>query len=354
MEEPFMGKGLRWTEQWMRRALWLVAFVFAGFLIGLGNQVVDNIIYLAPVPSAEHFLDPAKAGPLQVASHEAQKASAQAETALEQAQQKHSVAQANTRSAREAFDNWIATRHATARPDQDQELIARNRELDKLVAAERAALAAVETQEQVALDARQAQEKADAAYEALLQPAREAALEAERRAARKVFLIRLGITLPLLLVAGVLFKYKRNGTYWPFTWGFIFFALFAFFVELVPYLPSYGGYVRYGVGIAVTVIVGRYAIRWLHAWLARQKEAEALPDAQRRTTMRYDVVMERIGKGVCPSCERATNYKDEQLSHCPHCGIGLFDRCPACSTRKNAFTRYCFACGTRANVSLAD
>jgi hypothetical protein len=354
MEEPFMGKGLRWTEQWMRRALWLVAFVFAGFLIGLGNQVVDNIIYLAPVPAAEHFLDPAKAGPLQAASREAQKASAEAETALEQAQQKHRVAQANTKSAREAFDNWIATRHATARPDQDAELIARNRELDKLVAAERTALAAVEVQEQVALDARQAQQKADAAYEALLQPARQAAFDAERRAARKVFLIRLGVTLPLLLVAGVLFKYKRNGTYWPFTWGFIFFALFAFFVELVPYLPSYGGYVRYGVGIVVTVIVGRYAIRWLHAWLARQKEAEALPDAERRTTMRYDVAMERIGKGVCPSCERATNYKDEQLAHCPHCGIGLFDRCPACSTRKNAFTRYCFSCGTRSNVSLAD
>ncbi len=349
-----MSKGLRWTEQWMRRALWLVAFVFAGFLIGLGNQVVDNIIYLAPVPDAEHFLDPARAAPLQAASRQAQKTRQDADTALEQAQQKHRVAQANTRSAREAFDNWIATRHATARPDQDGELIARNRELDKLVAAERTALAAVEAQEQVALDARQAEQKADAAYDALLQPARQAAYEAGRRAERKVFLIRLGVTLPLLLVAGALFKYRRNGTYWPFTWGFILFALFAFFVELVPYLPSYGGYVRYGVGIVVTVVVGRYAIRWLHAWLERQKAAEAMPDAQRRTTMRYDVAMARIAKGVCPSCERATNYKDEQLAHCPHCGIGLFDRCPACSTRKNAFTRYCFSCGTPANVSLPD
>jgi predicted RNA-binding Zn-ribbon protein involved in translation (DUF1610 family) len=169
-----------------------------------------------------------------------------------------------------------------------------------------------------------------------------------------VFLIRLGVTLPLLLVAGALFKYKRNGTYWPFTWGFILFALFAFFVELVPYLPSYGGYVRYGVGIVVTVVVGRYAIRWLHAWLERQKAAEAMPDAQRRTTMRYDVAMARIAKGVCPSCERATNYGDEHLAHCPHCGIGLFDRCPACATRKNAFMRYCFSCGNPANVSLAD
>ena len=349
-----MSKGLRWTEQWMRRALWLVAFVFAGFLVGLGNQVVDNVMYLEPVPPPEQFLDPAKAGPLQAAARDAQATREKADGALEQAQQKHRVAQANTKSARDAFDNWIATRHATARPDQDEELIARNRELDRLVAAERTALAGVEAQEQAALDAKQAVQKTDAAYEALLQPARQAAYDAEQRAERKVFLIRLGVTLPLLLVAGWLFKTKRNGTYWPFTWGFIFFALFAFFVELVPYLPSYGGYVRYGVGIAVTVVVGRYAIRWLHAWLARQKEAEAMPDAQRRTTLRYDVALERIAKNVCPSCERKTDYKDEHLAHCPHCGIGLFDRCPACGTRKNAFTRYCFSCGTPANVSLAD
>jgi predicted RNA-binding Zn-ribbon protein involved in translation (DUF1610 family) len=212
----------------------------------------------------------------------------------------------------------------------------------------------VQAQEKVELDAKQAQQKAGDAYAALLEPARQAADAAEVRAERKVFLIRLGVTLPLLLVAGALFKYKRNGTYWPFTWGFIFFALFAFFVELVPYLPSYGGYVRYGVGIVVTVVAGRYAIRWLHAWLERQRAAEAMPDAQRRTTMRYDVAMARIAKNVCPSCERATNYKDEHLAHCPHCGIGLFDRCPACTSRKNAFTRYCFSCGTPANVSLAD
>jgi len=349
-----MSKGLRWTEQWMRRALWLVAFVFAGFLIGLGSQVVDNVIYLAPVPGPEHFLDPAKAGPLEAASGQAQKTREEAERALEQARQKHRVALANTQSAREAFENWLATRHATARPDQDADLIARNRELDKLVAAERTALSAVEAQEQVLLDAKQTEQKADAAYEALLEPARDAARDAAEAAARKVFLIRLAVTLPLLLAAGALFKYKRGGTYWPFTWGFIFFALFAFFVELVPYLPSYGGYVRYGVGIAVTVVVGRYAIRWLHAWLERQRAAEAMPDEQRRTTMRYDVALARIAKRVCPSCERATDYGDVHLTHCPHCGIGLFDHCPACATRKNAFMRYCFACGTPAGVGLAD
>lgn len=349
-----MNKGLRLTETWMRRALWLVAFVFAGFLIGLGSQVIDNLAYLGPVPPEDAFVDPARAAPLKEAMAQAGKTRESAGEALAQAEHQYEVAESKTRSVRQAFDNWVATRQSTSRPDQDAELIGRTRELDKLVAAEQAAFEAVEAQKKIGLDANQAENRARDAYESLLEPSRKLVYEQAMRAMRKVFWLRIGVTLPLLAVAGWLFKHKRNGTYWPFTWGFIFFALFAFFVELVPYLPSYGGYVRYGVGIVLTAIVGRYAIRWLHAWLERQKAAEALPEQERRTTMRYDLAMERVGKCLCPSCERPTNFKDKTLAHCPHCGIGLFDRCAACRTRKNAFARFCFSCGTPANVSLAD
>ena len=79
-----------------------------------------------------------------------------------------------------------------------------------------------------------------------------------------------------------------------------------------------------------------------------------MPDQQRRTTMRYDAAMQRMGRSMSSSCERVANFKDEHLTHCPHCGIGLFDHCQACRTRKNAFTRFCFSCGTPAVASLAD
>jgi predicted RNA-binding Zn-ribbon protein involved in translation (DUF1610 family) len=349
-----MNKGLRSTETWMRRALWLVTFVFASFLIGLGSQVIDNLAYLGPAPVDDVFVDKAKAATIKDAIAQARENRETATEAIEQAQHKYEVAEGETRSARQAFDNWIATRQTTARPEQDSDLIARTRALDKLVTAEHAALQAVQHQQQILLDANQAENRANNAYDALLAPSRKLVQELTEREVRKVFWLRVGVTLPMLALAIWLFRHKRNSTYWPFTWGFIFFALYAFFVELVPYLPSFGGYVRYGVGIVLTVVSGRYAILWLQAYLARQKVIEALPESQRKTGMRYDLVMGRIGKNLCPSCERPTNYKDETLGHCPHCGFQLFDRCLVCATRKNALMRFCFSCGTPANANLAD
>ena len=122
----------------------------------------------------------------------------------------------------------------------------------------------------------------------------------------------------------------------------------------MPYLPSYGGYVRYIVGIVLTAVIGRQAIVSLQRYLARQKAAEALPDAQRRETLRYDVAVARLSKGVCPGCERSVDLKDPLIDFCPHCGIRLFGQCGHCSIRKGAFARFCHSCGTQANVNLAD
>ncbi|THC45085.1 zinc ribbon domain-containing protein [Massilia sp. Mn16-1_5] len=349
-----MSKGLRLTEKWLQRALWLVAFAFASFLIGLGGKIVDNLWDVEPELRVEQFMDAGQVSALRAEIEQADKRRDAARLDLEQASEQHQVAQSNTQSARASFENWRDTRQATARPDQDPELIKRTHALDELEASERRALSAVEKQRQAMLDATQAAERAQTRWTALERPAFDTYQDAMRSKELRVFGYRLALTLPLLLVAGWLFKHKRKTPSWPFAWGFIYFALFAFFFELVPYLPSYGGYVRYIVGIILTVVVGRYAITALQAYLARQKESEALPDVQRRQTLRYDVALARLGKSVCPGCERPVDLKDDKTDYCPHCGIGLFDRCGGCTTRKNAFGRFCFACGTGANTSLAD
>ena len=349
-----MSKGLRLTEQWLQRALWLVAFAFAAFLIGLGGKIVDNLWDVERPLSVEQFMNAPQVAALRAEEESARTRRDSARLDLEQATQQHSVARANTRSARESFDNWLATRRVTARPDQDPELLMRTRALDKLAADERSALAKVEAQQQVLLDANQSLDRAQVRWRRMEGPAHAAFAKAATAKELRVFVYRLALTLPLLVLAGWLFARRRQSQYWPFVWGFIFFALFAFFFELVPYLPSYGGYVRYLVGIVVTVLAGRYAIQALQHYLARQRKAEALPDVQRRQSLRYDAALARLGKGVCPGCERPVDLKDAGLDYCPHCGIGLFDRCTCCTTRKNAFARFCFACGTAANTSLTD
>lgn len=343
-----MAKSLRLSEKWFHRGLWVVAFVFAGFLIGLGGRVVGDLPQVERALQLDDFIDRKAAGPLRatvLASEATQEATARAS---EQAQLQLAAAQQASRNARETFANWLATRRATALPEQDAELIARTKALDDFKAAEDKAQRQLGGQQQMALDARQAQQQARAQLD-VLERAAQTQLNAEYRSVElRVFGYRLALTLPLLLLAGWLFVKQRKSTWWPFVWGFIFFALFAFFVELVPYLPSYGGYVRYIVGILITVLVGRYAIVALNRYLARQKLAEAQPDTVRRKDLSYDTALTHLGKNVCPGCERPVDLKNPEIDFCPHCGIGLFDHCGACSTRKSAFSKFCHACGVSA------
>ncbi|MBK8072787.1 MAG: serine endopeptidase [Ramlibacter sp.] len=346
-----MSKALRLSEKWFRRGLWLVALVFASFLIGLGGTVVGDLPRVEKRLELDNFLHRPTADKLRAEIKAARQASEESQTAVDQARLKLQVARSDSNAARETFNNWLATRRATQQAEQDPELVARTRALDALKQAERAAQAAVEKQDQVALDARQAEARARRDLSQLESDARDKLNAEQRKVELRVFLYRLALTLPLLVAAGWLFAKKRQGTYWPFVWGFIFFAVFAFFVELVPYLPSYGGYVRYIVGIIATVLVGRYAIIALNRYLERQKAAEQLPDAQRREELSYDTALARLAKGVCPGCERPVDLKSDKIDFCPHCGIGLHDHCGRCGTRKSAFAKFCHACGAGAGAT---
>ncbi len=343
-----MSKSLRLSEKWFRRGLWLVAVVFAGFLIGLGGTIVGDLPQVERTLQLDDFIDRPAAEPLRAAIRDSERTEQEAMRAREQAELALTGTRQANRGARETFGNWLATRRATAQPDQDTELIARTKALDALKAREDEAERAVGAQRQVALDARQSRQSAQQQLDVLEHRAFGLMDAENRRVELRVFGYRLALTLPLLAIAGWLFARKRKSTYWPFVWGFIYFALFAFFVELVPYLPSYGGYVRYVVGIVLTVLVGRYAIVALNRYLARQKLAEAQPDTVRRNELSYDTALARLAKSVCPGCERPVDLKNTEIDFCPHCGIGLFDRCRACEARKSAFSRFCHACGTDA------
>lgn len=343
-----MAKSLRLSETWFRRGLWVVALVFASFLIGLGSAVVDDLPQVEQRLELDDFLDLSTVQPLRLeqdALHAVQRKTIEAR---DQAQLQWQKARSDTQAARDNFNSWIATRSATQRSEQDPDVIRRTQELEQLRAIERKAQQQLQDQEQILLNTRQQAQRVSNTLGEMERDARERLDKAERAQELRVFLYRLAITLPLLALAGWLFVKKRKSTWWPFVWGFIFFALFAFFVELVPYLPSYGGYVRYAVGIVITVLIGRWAIVALQRYLERQRQAEALPASERRTQMTYDKAWTHLSKGVCPGCERPVDLKDGVTDFCPHCGIGLFEPCTACNARKSTFAKFCFSCGTHA------
>lgn len=139
-----MAKGLRLTEKWMHRRLWLVALVFASLLIGLGATLVGDLPQVEKAQVAEDFIDKPAADALRNAMKKAGLAARDAETLLGQVQLKRQVAEADSAAARETFNNWLATRGATQLPDQDPELIARIKTLDALKQSERTSSAMVE------------------------------------------------------------------------------------------------------------------------------------------------------------------------------------------------------------------
>lgn len=348
-----MNKAQRRSEKFFRLALWAVAVVFAGFLINLGGALVRNLPLVEQRYAVEDFIDAAASQRIEQEIKQQRNLAEEAEDAVEQSRLKLEAAEQNSQTARDSLSAWLASRQVTQQAERDAELLQRTEALEHLQLAERQSRAAVEAEQQRLLDARQAQQRAQRQLDELRSAALEQMSSEQSAQELKVFLIRLALTLPLLLIAGWLFARQRQSTWWPFVWGYIYFALFVFFVELVPYLPSYGGYVRNIVGVVITVLVGRQAIISFNRYRQRQLEAEARPDAERRQQISYDTSLLRLGKKVCPGCERPVELDNPQIDFCPHCGLSLFDHCTQCQTRKSAFARFCFACGAGASQPQA-
>ncbi|MEZ2347169.1 hypothetical protein [Terriglobus sp. RCC_193] len=336
---------LRLSEKWFQRGLWLIAILFGGFLVGLGRLVVSDLPQVVPPHDVETYIDQSRMVPAQQLVDKDQSAIDAQDKLLSQANEKLESAEQANSAAHETFQNWIATRRATGQSTQDAEVLKRTRQLDTLKAEE---LKCQEQVDQLRKQKEQLQEQQSphrAAVEQIKADAQVLYDQEMRRVALHVFLMRLAFTLPLLLVAWLLFLKARKSQQWPFVWGFIFFALYTFFVELVPYLPSYGGYIRYLVGIVATVLCGSYAIRALRRYLEQQKLAEQLPEQERRKDLGYDTAQLRLAKGVCPGCERPFNSGDGQNNFCMHCGLLVYNDCPKCHTRQTAFSHFCRACG---------
>jgi predicted RNA-binding Zn-ribbon protein involved in translation (DUF1610 family) len=343
-----MFKRLFVPERLFRAAMWIVSFLFAWFLIGLGGTMIGDLPRIEEPLTIDQFADARlereRAEIRRLRNVERDLEDRRAQTEL------HLTAASNAyQSGRSAYSNWIATRTATTDPRQDAEVLQRTRQLDGLKASEREAQIALERLEKDLLDTKQTVAAHERTERALVEGAKDAYESAVFRQEFRVFAWRLTLTLPPLLVAWWLVMKKRHSEYWLLMRGFVIFAVFTFFVELVPYLPSYGGYVRYAVGIVMTAVGGHYTIRAMRSYLARRRRVEQQTEAERRRALAPEEALKKMTANVCPACERALMTTGDVVpDYCVHCGLKLFDRCSSCDIRRNLFFPFCPKCGTAA------
>lgn len=348
-----MTKGVRAPERIYRGVLWAVSIIFAAFIIGLGNLVIGDL----PIVDAQVVSAPAETPALRQVRREitaVEREKAVINDKLEIQRLQLDQAQRASATANDTFRAWIAARTATTNPQQDPEVLSRTRDLEQLKGNERAvqqAIADLENQ-RVSLDQRESGLRSrESMIYADAMPAQERASFWQEM---RVFGLRLLITLPMLAVATWMVVKKRKSDHWPLMRGFVLAAVFVFFFELVPYLPSYGGYVRYIVGIALTFVAGHYLVKNMRAYLAHRTEVEAEAEQERRKRVSHDEAFKKMAAKVCPGCDRPiATTGDAESNFCVHCGMTLFDHCHACNTRKMAFFRFCMTCGEPAKVDEA-
>lgn len=342
-------KGERSRERLFQVLNWLVSIVLAGFLIGFGGLVIGDLPKVSSPVTVEQFTPPGKLAELEAAARRIDTQRSDLLPQLEAAGEKRDrTAEAYT-SAREAFDNWVKTRTATGDGAQDAELVARTRELDRLKSVQDAARTEADAASDAVTRLNQEEEAVQKAQSALKAAAEPAFKRAKFMQDLKVFLLRLALTLPLLVLSAWMLIRRPRGDYWPFQRGFILFSAFAFFVELAPYLPDYGGYVRFGVGILLTIVIGHFLIKSMRSYLARREADEQKAEPERVRAIAYDEALKKISARTCPGCDRGLpTLEGAQLDYCVHCGLRLFNRCGTCETRKFAFFRYCMSCGAPA------
>ncbi len=257
-------KTLLQPEKLFSLTMWLVAILFAWFLVGFGGLIIRDL------PLATNNLTPDQFATPQLIALKQTKKNIEIEQSEKNdqrdlLQQSLSAAQSQYDTEHVNFQNWLATRAVTSQSNQNPELIARTKHLEELKTSQVASQQKIADLDHQLLLLNQQGEQLYPQYAELEQESNQRYERAVFKQQLQVFGYRLLFILPLIVAAVWLFVRHRKSKYWPFVWGFIFFALFSFFVELVPYLPSYGGYVSYIGGLILVLVCGYYGIGWMQA-----------------------------------------------------------------------------------------
>jgi predicted RNA-binding Zn-ribbon protein involved in translation (DUF1610 family) len=348
-------------EKRSRLIYYSISLILCSFLILLCNKIIDDIDNATTKPSIEIFENKTSLAQLSTTSN---RLNVQSEGLYSQKvliAKTIKTAKENYFNEKQSFDNWVETRKTLGSPDKDQEVIYRAKKLDEIHKVEEDWKFKLEilqseieviskqnnrVQQLIEVEKKQAETKLDNAI---------------KRYELKVFLIRLLLVAPILALGIFFFIRFRRHKFWPLYFGFTLFAFYAFFFGLVPYLPSYGGYVRYAVGIVVSVGLGYYSIKTIRKYIDTKQAELKVSTEERSKKVQTEVAEKALENHYCPSCgkdfiikrwEFPLKGKESELSttvtdFCRHCGLELFSNCKKCENKNFAHLPYCSSCGTK-------
>lgn len=276
------------------------------------------------------------------------------------------TAKDNYANEKQSFDNWVQTRKTLGSPDKDQEVINRARKLDEFYKVEQDWRSQLNSR-QLEIDAREKKrqeirnsidkesQKAEAKY-----------FEELKHYDLVVFLIRLLFVAPILALGIFFFIRYRRHKFWPLYFGFTLFSIYAFFFGLLPYLPSYGGYVRYAVGIILSAGLGYYAIKKIRQFIETKQAELQVSTQERAKNVQKEVAEKALENHFCPSCGKDFLIKKWEFplknnendayklvtDFCRHCGLELFKSCVKCGNKNFAHLPFCSCCGTKPTTEI--
>lgn len=341
----------------------LITITLAIFLILLGNNIIDDLDNTIAYPDQQEFVNTELDIKLNTESNNINQKIDRISESKQNIEQMISTAQANKQAEQESFDNWLKTRGTLGKAEQDPEVLKRLAKLDEY----KDIVQSWQTQS----DSLSAQ--ISTLYRQMEKISIEKKIESDRINGLyynaihsydlKVFLIRLLFTSPILALGIYFFLRKRKHKFSPLFMGFSLFSVYVFFFGLVPYLPSYGGYVRYAVGIILTIGLGYYALKRLRAYQERKIQELNASSEERASRMVGERAEKAFNAHICPSCgkdfllknwEKPTldtnTIKSMQASkYCRYCGMQLIKKCAHCSFENYAHLPYCINCGDKLN-----
>ena len=346
------------VESTIRYLYYFISAILCLFLILLTDKILDDLGNSVTRPTQAQFENKVLQDSLNMVKKPLTIQTEEYATRTEQLQKTSSLAEEKYENAKESFDNWLKARETIGAPSQDKEVISRAERLDDYYKIKQAWSKQLSLLEDTTQTIQSQLNALDEQVETDRNHAQTAYSKALQSYEVKVFFIRLLFILPILALGIFFYVRYRKHKFWPLYLGFTFFSLYAFFVGLIPYLPSYGGYVRYSVGILLSLAGGYYAIKNIRSYLEQRQAALKLSSVERSKNVESDTAFKAYDQHICPSCGKDFIFKNWVVSkptgnevsfsvsnYCRQCGLQLFKKCTSCSENRFAHLPYCSICG---------